>query len=190
MIMLKAHSSLLVLLVFVKSDREIIEAAIAGSEKAYSLLIAKYRSRILNFLRRKVASLALAEDLTQDTFFSAFMSLKQFRYESELYTWLCKIAIRKVYRLRQDVYYAETETSTDYTPERHLELKEELSQATSFLKKLPKIQVDALFLREYDGLSYNEISNKLSCSKGYAQNLVSSAKKTLRKDLSDGTENN
>lgn len=188
MIMLKVHSSLHVLPVFVKSDREIIEAAVAGSEEACSLLVAKYRPRVLNFLRRKVASFALAEDLTQDTFFSAFRSLKQFRYESELYTWLCKIAIRKVYRLRTDVYYTEVETSTDYTPERHLELKEELSQATSFLKKLPKIQVDALLLREYDGLSYNEISSKLSCSKGYAQNLVSNAKKTLRKDLQDGSD--
>ena len=163
-----------------KSDREIIEAALVGSEEAYSLLVVKYRKRVLNFLRRKVASYALAEDLTQETFISAFSSLQQFRFESELYTWLCKIAIRKVYRQRTEVFYVETETSTDYTPEKHLELKEELSQATTFLKKLPKMQMDALLLREYEGLSYTDISDKLNCSKGYAQNLVSWAKKSLR----------
>jgi RNA polymerase sigma-70 factor (ECF subfamily) len=183
--MLKAHSSLLVFLVFVKSDKILIEEAVAGSEEAYSLLTRKYYKRILNFLRKKVYNYALAEDLTQDTFLSAFSNLKHFRHESELYTWLCKIGIRKVYKLRKDVFGEEIESYTDYTPERHLELKEELSQATAFLKKLPKIQQDALLYREFDGMSYKEICSLLSCSKGYAQNLVSNAKKSLRKDLKD-----
>lgn len=169
----------------VKSDKILIAEAVAGSEEAYSLLTRKYYKRILNFLRKKVFNHALAEDLTQDTFLSAFSNLKHFRYESELYTWLCKIAIRKVYKLRREVYGEEIESYTDYTPERHLELKEELSQATTFLKKLPKIQQDALLYREFDGMSYKEICVALDCSKGYAQNLVSSAKKLLRKDLND-----
>ena len=168
-----------------KSDDELVREAQAGSEEAFSLLVSRYRNKLIQFLKKKVKNHALAEDLAQDTLLSVYLNIKEFRFESEFYTWVCTIGIRKVYKLKPEPKGQEVEWSTDYTPERHLELKEELSQATEFIKNLPKMQQKALVMRECSELTYDEISAILQCTKGNALNLVSLAKKSLRKELDE-----
>jgi len=174
-----------VFLVSVKSDGELIADALAGHEEAYASLMNKYRTRIHRFIRSRVADNNLAEELTQDTFVDAFRYLHTFRGDSQLYTWLCSIAIRRTFTTPPKSIKAESDMVTYTTPECLLSNKQSISNVANVMKKLPPQQAHALYLKAYENKSYDEIAKVLTCSKSYAKNLVYFAKRQIRKELND-----
>tara|TARA_R110000868_G_scaffold61141_2_gene185931 strand:+ start:258 stop:767 length:510 start_codon:yes stop_codon:yes gene_type:complete len=169
----------------VKSDIEMITNALAGSEVAYAMLTTKYRQRIYRFLRRRINDDAQAEEVTQDVFLDAFRDLKSFRGESQLYTWLCTIAVRKALRQPFNSLKSEIEMINYVTPESLLITKQTVEQIFEIGNKLPSKQLKALYLKEYHNLCYADISVILRCSPLYAKKLVHMAKKTIRKEMND-----
>jgi RNA polymerase sigma-70 factor (ECF subfamily) len=174
-------NNLLAYLVFVKSeDQLLIAEALGGNEKAYSSLTAKYWKRVFSFLRRKVNDNATAEELTQDTFASAFRYLHTFRGDSQFYTWLCTIAINKASKRPFDSFKSEVDSVTSVTPETLLNTKQEFAQVLDSIDKLPEKQRKALYMKHVEGMCYNDIGVALNCSSKHAKNLVYKAKKTIR----------
>lgn len=168
-----------------KSDKDLIAEALGGSQKAYAHLVSLYRQRIYRFIRRRVKDDAQAEELTQDVFLDAFKTLHLFRGESQLYTWLCTIASRKAFKQPLNSLKTDVEMVDTVTPESLLSIKQSLIKVTNVCDGLPNNQRRALLLKEYDGLSYIEISAILSCSPMYAKKLVWKAKKTIREEIND-----
>ncbi len=169
----------------VKSDGELIAEALAGHQDAYASLMNKYRTRIHRFIRSRVSDSSLAEELTQDTFVDAFRYLHTFRGDSQFYTWLCTIAIRRTYTTPPKSIKAEADMVTYTTPEFLLSNKQSISNVAKVMKELPSQQALALYLKAYENKSYSEIADALTCSKGYAKNLVYFAKRHIRKELND-----
>ena len=172
-------------LVSVKSEDELLIAeALEGSEeqkqRAFSSLTTKYWKRIFSFLRRRVNDNAIAEELTQDTFASAFRYLHTFRGDSQFYTWLCTIAVNKASRRPFDSFKSEVDSVTSVTPETLLNTKQEFALMLDMVNKLPDKQRRALYMKHVDGMCYNDIGVALNCSSKHAKNLVYKAKKTLR----------
>lgn len=167
------------------SDAELIKASIAGDAKASSALVDKYRQRIYRFIYKRVHNSAIAEELTQDVFLDAFLKLSSFRGDSQLYTWLCTNALRKVYRQPRRSLKTEVEPTLHTTPESLLMTKQTFGEVSKTLDELPAPQRSALLLREYEDLEYSEISDILGCTPMYAKKLVWKAKKQLRKEHSD-----
>lgn len=145
----------------------------------------KYRKRIHRFIRSRVSDNNLAEELTQDTFVDAFRYLHTFRGDSQFYTWLCTIAIRRTYTSPPKSLKSEADMVTHTTPEYLLSNKQSISNVAEVMKKLPPQQAHALYLKAYENKSYDEISKVLTCSKSYAKNLVYFAKRQIRKELND-----
>lgn len=168
-----------------KSDKEIIAEALAGSQEAYTTLVSRYRQRIYYFIRRRVNNDAHAEELTQDVFMDAFKTLHLFRGESQLYTWLCTIAYRKAYKQSETSLKTDIEMVDYITPESLLETKQGLESVISICNGLPNNQRRALLLKEYDGLSHIEIGAILGCTPKYSKKLVWKAKKTIRENRND-----
>jgi RNA polymerase sigma-70 factor (ECF subfamily) len=173
--------------VSVKSeDQLLITDALGGSEeqkqRAYSSLTTKYWKRIFSFLRRRVNDNAIAEELTQDTFASAFRYLHTFRGDSQFYTWLCTIAVNKASRRPFDSFKSEVDSVTSVTPETLLNTKQEFAQVLDSIDKLPEKQRKALYMKHVQGMCYNDIGVALNCSSKHAKNLVYKAKKTLRSE--------
>ena len=170
----------------VKSDDQLLIAeALEGSSEsikqaAYSSLTTKYWRRIFSFLRRRVNDNASAEELTQDTFTSAFRYLHTFRGDSQFYTWLCTIAINKASRRPFDSFKTEVDSVTSVTPETLLNTKQEFLQLLDMIGDLPEKQRKALYMKHAQGMCYNDIGVALLCSSKHAKNLVYKAKKTLR----------
>ena len=168
------------------NDELLITDALEGSEeqkqRAYSSLTTKYWKRIFSFLRRRVNDNAIAEELTQDTFASAFRYLHTFRGDSQFYTWLCTIAVNKASRRPFDSFKSEVDSVTSVTPETLLNTKQEFAQVLDSIDKLPKKQRDALYMKHVQGMCYNDIGVALNCSSKHAKNLVYKAKKTLRSE--------
>jgi RNA polymerase sigma-70 factor (ECF subfamily) len=174
------HNNWPVFLVSAKSDLDIINEALGGSEAAYSLLTDRYWKKVCSFLRKKVNDSFLAEELTQETFLNAYRYLHTFRGDSNFYTWLCTIAINKLSRKPVNSLKTDSEMVDRHTPEDELDSKQRFNKLLDVISNLPIKQQRALIMRFIDGLSYSTIAERLQCSPEYARVLVCTAKATLR----------
>ena len=82
----------------VRTDEQLVEAALTGSEAAFSELVLRYREKLFRFLLTRCGSHADAEDAIQDTFVNAYRYLDSFNPRWRFSTWLYRIAIRNAMR--------------------------------------------------------------------------------------------
>lgn len=150
------------------SDAGLLRRYLSGDACAFEALFKKYQTPIFNLISRMVNG-EDAYDLTQDVFCNALRGLHNFRGESKFSTWLYSIA-RNVClnRLRQSSYAGEE--SLDEIEERSempdpsidvhrtAETHEVQRLVNSVLSTLPPEQRLLIALRDFEGLSYEEIS--------------------------------
>jgi RNA polymerase sigma-70 factor (ECF subfamily) len=84
----------------VPGEAALIEAARKGSTPAFTELVSNYREGLLRFLLTRVTSFADAEDALQDTLINAYRYLHSYDSRWRFSTWLYRIAINNVVRLR------------------------------------------------------------------------------------------
>ena len=73
-------------------EQDVIRRVLRGDSEAFSELVAAYQKNVYNIALRLLGSREDAEDLTQETFLTAYRRLGDFRGESRFSTWLCRIA--------------------------------------------------------------------------------------------------
>ena len=177
-----------------ETDQELVLRAQRGDSRAFDLLLLKYQSRVASLVSRFVNDSAEVEDVTQEAFIKAYRALPKFRGESAFYTWLYRIASNTaknylVSRGRRpsadaDVtdaeYFEEGEALRDSeTPENNY-LGQELALAvTEVLDSLPEELRMALTLREFDGLSYDEIAEVMECPVGTVRSRIFRAREAI-----------
>ena len=162
-------------------DILLVERAVAGDQKAFEMLVIKYQRRIERLVSRMVRDPELVRDIAQETFIRAYRALPQFRAESAFYTWLYRIAVNTAKKALADLMRdpvvnesalrsasgEEDETSRDLhepsdeaTPEALLASKEIAQTVNAAINALSEDLRQAITLREIEGLSYEEISDK------------------------------
>ncbi len=142
--------------------------------QAFNLLLAKYQQKIYWHIRRMVINHDDADDLIQETFIKVWKNLTNFRNDSQLYTWIYRIATNeclsflKKKQLKNNVPFneviaelAENLTAATYFDGNKIELK--LQQA---LLTLPQKQRLVFNMKYYDDMKYEEISEVLGTSVG------------------------
>ena len=103
----------------IAKDRKLVSAILAGDRKATAEFVACYSDRIFGYVwHRMLPRTDLVEDLAQDIFLTAWRSLAQFRYESDLANWLLGIARHRVAehyrkRLRESLEQVDPNELTD-----------------------------------------------------------------------------
>ncbi|CAN5563642.1 RNA polymerase sigma factor [soil metagenome] len=145
-----------------------------GRHYAFNLLVKKYQQKIYYHIRRIVVDHDDANDLVQNTFIKVWHHLDQFREDSQLYTWLYRIATneslgflkQKKKRFFLPLVDVEKELYNKLTHSvsidgDQLELK--LQQA---ILSLPEKQRLVFNLRYYDEMKYEEMSEVLGTSVG------------------------
>ena len=159
-------------------DSEILAkfAAEASRNEAFNLLLTKYQQKIYWHIRRLVINHDDADDLVQDVFIKVWKNLANFRNDSQLYTWLYRIASnesitflnRKKLKnnisldLEQDgLNLSETLADTSYFDGDKAQMK--LQKA---LLTLPDKQRLVFNMKYFDDLKYREISEILGTSEG------------------------
>lgn len=163
--------------VCVKSDALLITETLEGRESSFSLLVTKYWKRVFYVVRRRVEDNALAEEITQEAFISAYKYLHTFKGDSSLYTWLCTIAINKSRVRPSRPLQIDSDIAITTTPESLLEIKQTIVE---IMKVLPIKQQRALYLKECEGMCYKDVGLDIGCTSEYAKKLVYRAKLTLR----------
>ncbi|NKB97486.1 MAG: RNA polymerase sigma factor RpoE [Pseudomonadales bacterium] len=170
------------------TDKELVRRVQKGDQAAFDLLFVRYQSKIVNLVSRYVSDQEETLDVAQEAFIKAYRALPRFRGDSQFYTWLYRIAINTaknhlVARSRRppgvDVDVDETEYRDDAsalreseTPEAALardQLEETIHQA---LNDLPDDLKSALTLREFDGLSYEQIAEIMECPVGTVRSRI------------------
>lgn len=159
-------------------DEELMRDVQRGQFAAFEELVRRYRLPLLRVAASKLADFASAEDMVQETFLAVFAARGTYRPELPFRTWLWTILLNLCHRhLRKDARVAARWTaltllqpaSASPTFENWGGLnqlltteKQELLQ--SALAKLPEVQADAIRLRFFGGLKFDEIAAAMGCS--------------------------
>jgi len=173
------------------SDSELIYRINNGDEKAFNELIERYQNRVYNTAYRIMGNHEDALDLAQESFIRIYKNLKNFKGRSSFSTWLFRITtnlcldeLRKRKRKPelqeenfQNIYKEED------NPER-ISLSRELNQLIQEKIDLLAPEQKIVFtLREFQGLSYQEIADITGISIGTVKSRLSRARQNLREDL-------
>ena len=177
------------------TDKELVRRVKKGDKQAFDLLFSRYQHKILNLVSRYLRDQQDVEDVTQEAFIKAFRALPRFRGESAFYTWLYRIAINTaknhlVARSRRppgvdvDIDDAEFMDGTDVlreseSPEAVLSRDELLEVINATLSELPDDLRSAVTLREFDGLSYEQIAEIMDCPVGTVRSRIFRAREAI-----------
>lgn len=174
------------------TDKEIIELYKAGQrEKAFSEIVESYSERLYWHVRRFLCSHEDTDDLLQEIFIKVWSSLSSFRGESQLYTWIYRIAtneslnflqkqkIRAALRF-EDITSKLDDKIDDDTGVDGNEAQKTLMKAVS---RLPSKQKTVFIMRWFDDLSYEDISEILGTSVGALKASYHFAQEKIRAEI-------
>jgi len=182
----------------VDADQQLVERVQKGDKQAFDMLVIKYQSRVMSLVLRLVRDHHEAQDIVQEAFIKAYRALPRFRGDSAFYTWLYRIAVNtaKNYLVSKGRRPAIEGVELDEaevvgipklqdidSPERQL-LRDELEQVIyGAINSLPSDLKTAITLREFEGLSYEEIANIMDCPVGTVRSRIFRAREAIDKQI-------
>lgn len=137
-------------------------------------IYAKYYRKIYLFLLKLSANQSLAEELTQETLYKAFLHIDQYEGRSSIYTWLCQIAKNNwLAEMKKQTPLVEIEDTAEYDSGINLE-EDVLNRQMRHLMKqeilyLPEPYVTVCMMRIYADLPYAEIASIFQKSESWAK---------------------
>jgi RNA polymerase sigma-70 factor (ECF subfamily) len=186
------------------SDKELVAKAARGDKDAYRVLVEKYQARVMALALAVVKNREDAEDITQESFVKAYLSLKEFKGQSSYFTWLYRIVYnmaidfrRRMNRRGQNaVEYDENrpgqgDRAEDLAggfvegPQESILRKETGRRIGEVLNELSDEHRAVIMLREVDGLSYEQIAEVTGISKGTVMSRLHYARKKLQRGLAE-----
>lgn len=189
-------------------DRELVERVQRGDSAAFDVLVRKYQHRVVGLIGRYVHDWSECQDVAQEAFMRAYRALGNFRGDAQFSTWLHRIAVNtaKNHLVAQnrrpptddiDVMDAEQfdpslRLRDSDTPEHELMRQEIERTVMDAVNRLPEELRDAITLREVDGLSYDEIAERMGCPIGTVRSRIFRAREAIDAQLkplldADGT---
>ncbi|HTS45001.1 MAG TPA: sigma-70 family RNA polymerase sigma factor [Puia sp.] len=143
-------------------------------EKAFTDIIKKYQERLYWHIRRMVIEHEDANDVLQNVFIRVWNGLENFREDSQLYTWLYRIATNECLsfleqqKKRASVSISEVESglSNKIKADKHFDANKLEWKLQVAIQQLPEKQRIVFNLRYYDEMPYEEMSRVLETSEG------------------------
>ncbi len=173
----------------------LVELARGGDTEAFGMLYDHYQTSVYRFVYYRVGSVALAEDLTSETFFRALRSMGSFRWQGKDFgAWLMTIARNltadhyKAGRTRLEYATEDMSPHDSATDGPETEVLAALTNDAllAALKELPPEQQECLIMRFLQGLSIAETAKVLGRSDGAVKQLQLRGVRNLAKLLPEG----
>ena len=174
-------------------DEELMLKYQQGEASVMSELVMRYKNPIYHFTLRLCKNSSEAEDIAQEVFLRLHQVKDQYRPIGKFSTWIFSIAHNlTVSRLRKRKWWViwprkndETEELVDFqSPDpspKDIATENEISQfVQKNIQSLPFLQREALILREYEKLDYQEIGKILKKSLGTVKTLIYRARQNLK----------
>ena len=189
------------------TEEELIIGLKEGRDNAYQELLNLFGSKIYNTAIGMLQNTEDAEDLTQDVFAEIFQSIKKFKGESKLSTWIYRITLTKsleqirskkrkkrfgiIVNLFADKVIENNKELTCFDhPGKQLENKERATILLTAINQLPENQKTSFILHKIEQLSYSEIADVMQVSLSSVESLMFRAKQNLQKILEEYYVNN
>ena len=157
----------------------------AEFEEMYTL----YVRRVYRFLLALTGDTSVAEELTQQTFYKAFLHIDEFEGRSAVFTWLCQIGKNAWFReCRRSKRYADAcveEIAADEAVDEEVIRRDETWRAVCALRELPSPYQDVLILRVYGELPFGEIAALFAKSESWAKVTFFRGKEKLRQKMEE-----
>ncbi len=180
-------------------DEDLVLRVQQGDKSAYDFLVIKYQHKIIQLVNRYVKDPSESQDVAQEAFMKAYRALPSFRGDSAFYTWLYRIAINTA----KNYLVSRTRRNSDYqvdiqdaeqidnapqlhgldTPERSLLNDEIVETIQAAIEKLPEEMRIAIMLREFEGMSYEEIAQVMDCPVGTVRSRLFRAREAIDSKL-------
>ncbi len=180
-------------------DQELVQRVQQGDKAAYDVLVIKYQHKIVQLVNRFVKDPSEAQDVAQEAFIKAYRALGSFRGDSAFYTWLYRIAINtaKNYLVSRSRRYSDYEVDVQDaeqvenapqlkgmdTPDSVLMNEQIINAIKSAIEKLPDEMRTAIMLREFEGMSYEEIAQAMDCPVGTVRSRIFRAREAIDEKL-------
>lgn len=174
-------------------ELEWIRRAQGGDRQAFGELVLHYRAGVVNVVYRLCGDAELAEDAAQEAFIRAWRHLPKYRPDAPFRNWLYRIATN----VALDTLRSERETADVDTlplvarapgPEAVAEQNERAALVQRAVLSLPEASRVVLILREYEGLSYQEIADLVQIPIGTVMSRLNYARTRLRDMLKECLE--
>jgi len=187
------------------AEQSLVEELKAGSEMAFSLLIAQYSHSIYSLVARSLRDPSDAADVTQEVFVKVFRNISGFQGEASLRTWIYRIALHEASNQRrwwsrhkkqeltidaplendegETFCLADALATSDASPydcAARAEMKERIEAA---LRTLPEAFRTVVVLREIEGFGYEEIAEILDVNLGTVKSRLTRGRSALREAL-------
>ena len=174
------------------NDSELVRLASAGDRAAFAQLYERFYGRAFRLAYSMTGNRTAAEDLTQEIFMRVFQRLEHFGGQSSFATWFYRLAVNHSLNYRRKERVSERDNHSDkieflanQSPQIEAavlqnQLKGEIHGA---LLELSKEMRMVIILKDIEGLNYDEIAERMSCSQGTVASRLNRARKQLAQKL-------
>ena len=175
-------------------DSAVVTAFLAGEERAFTELVERYQTRLLNFIYRTIGDRDRAEDLVQEVFIRVYRHLHRFDRSKKFSTWVYTIASNLAKnelrnRSRNPLVLFQTLQSGNDDEDRPLQFEDTTARPDDLYRKrhlrelvedtvakLPEHHRQVFVLRELEGKSYEEIAEITACNLGTVKSRLNRAR--------------
>ncbi len=176
-------------------DSAVVTSFLNGEERAFTELVERYQTRLLNFIYRTIGDRDRAEDLVQEVFIRVYRHLHRFDRSKKFSTWVYTIAsnlAKNELRNRSRnplVLFQSMRSQSDEGEERPIEFEDATSRPDDMYRKrhlqelvegtvskLPEHHREVFVLREIEGKSYEEIAEITHCNLGTVKSRLNRAR--------------
>jgi RNA polymerase sigma-70 factor (ECF subfamily) len=181
-----------------EDDSEIVRRILAGEREDFRLLVDKHKHMVFGMIMRQIGTREIAEEIAQETFCRAYLSLKHFRFESAFATWLTRIALNQTSTYFASRRFKESRRTESFDlaqhdsqggdPQAGQESKATLMAFRGAIGALsPKLR-EVLVLCTLEQKSYEEVAAALGIPVGTVRSRLNAARLELRKLLPEFLE--
>ncbi len=177
------------------SDAELIERCLRKDNAGWEIIVGRYKRKVFHIAYKFTGRHDDAEDLTQEIFLKVFKSLEKFNRDADFSTWLSSVARnfcidhyraskREKEVLVEDlVAFDLAPASAGSSPHRQLEDRDRRSFLRRGLDALPEKLREAVILRDLQGLSYQEMADRLHLPEGTVKSRINRGREELSRLL-------
>ena len=183
----------------IESENDLITLLKEGSETAFRDLVDQNQARVYNTCLGFVRNEDEADDIAQEVFIEIYRSIRSFRGESKLSTWIYRIAVtkslehirakkrKKRYAIFRSLVYSDDNTVMDIPDHIHPGILAENRERAKILflaiEQLPENQKVAFTLNKIEGMSYEEIAGVMKKTVSSVESLLHRARLKLQENL-------
>lgn len=183
-------------------DLALVKQVQNGNKQAFNVLVAKYQFRVKKLVARFVFDDDEQNDVVQDAFINTYRALDKFRGDSAFYTWLYRISVNTAknhlakkarqhqynqneleeYQVNQQALHTDQVVELN-SPQSQLENDLVVKTIRNAIAQLPPDLREAIELREFDEMSYEQIAEVMVCPVGTVRSRIFRAREAIEKAL-------